>query len=281
MVAIDRSLRLRLHTLANQTVERALERAGNRVRGRAGPLRAATLGVPGRWACAAAGRALVAEAGLTDDELLAGALDDLVATYQTWADDAFDEAAAVAARFVGEFRSGYSTAMKLRFEDDLARSAAYLHDSLLGIAREQLYQPAGVLIPAGDLVPAGFVRQVVGIAGGTATIDSAGFAYVALSQNGEPVGGIATGPTMTEALEDHGASVEAYRWVYGPGFRKTPFEPHAELDGTVFRNFDDDVLANPEPWPPFAYYSPGDHDYCQCDVEPIILTAEDAADLLG
>lgn len=260
---------------------RAIERAGNRVKGRAGQLRAATAGVPGRWACAAAGRALVADAGLSDDELLAGALDDLVATYRTWADDAFDEAAAISARVVGEFRSGYSTAMRYRFSDDLAASATYLHDSLLGIAREHLYEPAGALIPDGDLVPAGFVRRVTAIAGGTADINSAGFAYVALQSNGEPVGGIATGPTIEQSLTDHGASVEAYRWVYGPGFRKTPFEPHAELDGVVFRNFDDEVLANPEPWPPFAYYTPGDHDYCQCDVEPIILTPEDAADLLG
>jgi hypothetical protein len=49
--------------------------------------------------------------------------------------------------------------------------------------------------------------------------------------------------------------------------------PHMNLDGQVFRNFDDPVLANGSGWPPYSFYMPGDHAGCICDFEPIIVPA--------
>jgi hypothetical protein len=127
-------------------------------------------------------------------------------------------------------------------------------------------------------VPPGLVRQAVAEAGGAAgitTVEGNG-AYITLQNGGSrPAGGIGTGELLVEAMRDHDVQLEAYRWVYGPARRQRPFEPHQSLDGAVFRNFDDPVLSNDSGWPEFAYYLPGDHSGCMCDVEPVIVTPDE------
>ncbi len=44
-----------------------------------------------------------------------------------------------------------------------------------------------------------------------------------------------------------------------------PFEPHEDLDGYQFTDWDDDGLANTGDWPDGPYYFPGDHSGCSCD----------------
>lgn len=274
---MDRSLRERLQTAAELALVRAVEKAGNRLKGRAGVLRDTLRRVDALEAAAVAGPNLIAAAGLTTDDLLAGAFDDLVVRYKTWAGGAVDEALGITATLVGEWRTGYPEAMKATLAQHLDESAQYLQDALTGMAVQSMFDPKAVLFRTGpDLIPTGFVRHVLGIAGGTADISGSGFAYVALKSTGDGLPGLATGPVITGALKDHGATVEGYRWVYGPSRRVEPFKPHLALDGKVFQQFDDQVLANPHSWPPFAHYIPGDHAHCRCDFEPIILTREQA-----
>jgi hypothetical protein len=33
-------------------------------------------------------------------------------------------------------------------------------------------------------------------------------------------------------------------------------------------SWEDDVLVNPDSWPPYDFYFPGDHETCQCDFIP-------------
>lgn len=258
-------------------MHRALERAGNRLKGRAGVLRETLRNVHPVEAAAVAGPVLIADAGLDADQLLDGAFEDVVLRYRTWADEAVDESLGIAAGLVGEWRTGVPEAMKATLAGHLDDSAKYLEDALGGMAVQQLFDPKAVLFRTGpDLVPTGFVRHVTAIAGGATDISSSGYAFVALRSNGNPVGGIATGPVITQGLRDHGVTVEAYRWVYGPARRMEPFRPHLALDGKVFQKFDDPILANHHSFPPFAFYIPGDHAHCRCDFEPIMLTRDQA-----
>lgn len=74
--------------------------------------------------------------------------------------------------------------------------------------------------------------------------------------------GVALGGQTQDILEGKDIIVSGYEWVYGDFFRLRPFEPHVELDGVEFENFDDPVLANPDTFPDTAFYQPGDHDGC-------------------
>jgi hypothetical protein len=80
---------------------------------------------------------------------------------------------------------------------------------------------------------------------------------------------------MSDVLAQGGATVDGYQWVYGPAHRTRPFDPHAELDGVEFVNFDDDVLTNNEGFPEYDFFMPGDHPGCICDYEPIVIAASD------
>lgn len=258
-------------------MSRAIERAGNRLKGRAGRLRDTLRGVSAMEACAVAGPTLIADAGLDATALLDGAWDDLVVRYRVWANEAVDEAMGIGASLIGEWRTGVPDAMRATLAGHLDESADFLAKGLQGMASTQLFDPNAVLFRTGpDLIPTGFVRHVTGIAGGATDISSSGYAFVALRSTGNPVGGIATGPVILGGLHEAGATVEAYRWVYGPARRQAPFKPHLRLDGKVFQQFDDPILENAHSFPPFAHYIPGDHAHCRCDFEPIMLTREQA-----
>lgn len=264
-----------MQALAEAAVRRALERAGNRLKGRAGVLRETLRAAPPMLAPSIAGPSLIADAGLTVDELLEGSWDDVVVRYRKLATVSFDDASGVVGQVIGEWRTGYPRGMRETFAAHLDESVAMFESGLTGIAADRFIDPKG-LDEFGELVPAGFVRHVLARAGGTADIAATGYAFVALTGDGSALPGLTTGPVVTGALRDHGATVEAFRWVYGPAQRATPFRPHVRLSGVVFRNFDDPKLANTRGWPPFAFYIPGDHAGCKCDAEPIILAPAEA-----
>lgn len=230
---------------------------------------------PAMAAGATAGPAMIAAAGLTPDELLADSWDDLVVRYRKWATVAADDATTVIGGFIGEWRTGYPAAMKATWAGHLDESEAMLRAGLHGIAVDKFLDPKG-LDEVGELVPNGFVRHVLARAGGTTDIAGTGYAYVSLRADGSPLPGLATGPMATDAIEDHGGKVQAFRWVYGPAWRTSPFRPHSRLDGVVFHNFDDPKLINGSGFPPFSHYMPGDHAGCRCDAEPIVITPDQA-----
>lgn len=280
LAEIDRDLRSRLIGAAEAAMERALERAGARVKGKRGTEASlAVRHVPPRDACRVAGRALVAAAGFTDDELLDGAWSTLEGQFRTWVNAAGDEALTqVSSAVRGGMKPATMTAYKLRQVENTDEAWRWFSDTMTAVGRDRLYGSA-IEATAGEhdpsaKVPASAVRQALAVAGGetgfkaSPAVGGTGYgASVMVPTNARPIGGVATGALVDDAMAEHGLTVEGYVWVYGPAARRT-FEPHAALDGVFFENFDDDVLTNDEDWPDTPYFYPGDHEGCVCDFEP-------------
>lgn len=292
LTELDRALRERLLVAANDAMGRALERAANRLRSRANgtELRPLLRNVALRDSFAHLGPAHVT-ALLAGADALDGAWDELATQFATWGAAAQAEALVVLQAVAGgRLGTDQLATLAARQADDLAAAWAWMADALATLATERMYNPDPAAPDEGEFdptlrVPAGLVRQAIARAGGAqglltaaGTATKPGPAWVTLTDGGtRPAGGIGTGELMRAGLRDAGASVEAYRWVYGPAFRQHAFQPHQALDGVVFRNFDDPQLANPNGWPPGAYYLPGDHAGCVCDFEPIVVPAPEAA----
>lgn len=288
LMEIDRELRTRLLIAADDAMTRALERAGNRIKSKSPRLRTLVRNVPALYVATTVGATLVAEAGLGDPELLAGAWDELDTQFHAWGAQAQAEALDVAAK-LGGFDVATRDKLKLRQAADLEEGWAWAKESLDGLASRKLYAPDLADLDLGEFdptlrVPTGLVRQATSIAGGarglitTSTKDPN--AWIAVNPDGIPTGGIGTGTAIGEELADHGQGIEAYKWVYGAAFRNAPFQSHARLDGTYFERFDDPKLAvaADDSWLPFSHYFPGDHKGCVCDFEPVIV---DASKLTG
>lgn len=262
LLAIDRDLRTRLLTAASIAMDRALERATNKSRG------------------ATARRKAVAADALPPEDLLDGAWDKLHDQFMSWGAGAQADALDIASRAASGLSTAQRDLFKVRQAGSLEEAWGWFERTLTTLATATLLDPAAIIEPAqgefdlGLRVPPGIVRTAMAYAGGATglQVTGKGGVFLALSQGGtRPPGGIATGEDISSALSEAGTSQEGYAWVYGPARRKT-FEPHLELDGLEFENFDDDSLANRDSFPETDYYMPGDHDGCLCDFEPIILS---------
>lgn len=282
---LDRELRLRLLAAAEAAMDRALERAGNRAKGRR-QFSAQLRGVGARDACATVGGRALQAAGLQSEQLLEGAWDLLHAEWVAWVSAAQTEALTLIGQVLG-WDDATRRQLQVQQRQHLAEGWAWLRDGLQAIAEDLLFNPGQQPPMEGEFdatarIPPGLVRQALAIAGGgrielsrTAAGElqrAGGAVFVALTRGGtEPAGGVATGELMNGAMGDSGMQRAGWRWVYGPGVRTSPFEPHRALDGVEFENFDDPVLVNAGSFPLTSYYIPGDHAGCQCDVEPILL----------
>lgn len=269
LMEIDRELRTRLLVLADRTMERTLEKAGSRVKNSASRgTRDLVANVPPLLACAHLGKTLVAAGGITEEDLLAGAFDAMQEQFMAWGAQSQEQALELVNRLVGGFSGAERDRLGLRQAADLDEAWGWMKDALMDLARARLYDPAPAAPLFGEFdasmrVPPGLIRQAVARAGGAARLDTSTGqdAWLALTNGGsEPAGGIGTGDLLGQEMADQGVSIEGYVWDYGPAARMRPFEPHLELDGVTFQNFDDDVLANTEGFPDGDYFMPGDHD---------------------
>jgi hypothetical protein len=279
LVDLDRDLRARLLVLADRTMTRALERAGNIIKSKAKDARPLVRNVAADRVGVTLGRSIVANAGINPEELLEGAFDSMEAQFLAWAEHAQEEALAYASEIAGGFTVAEREALALRQAEDVAEAWAWARETLEAQAAARLFDPEAFVGEVGEVDPnmrvqAGIIRQAMARAGGTRGVQtgSAGEAWISIADGGQrPAGGIGTGELIREALTSHGVEVEAYRWIYGIAARRSPFEPHRALDGVVFENFDDEVLANRSSFPPLSHYLPGDHAGCLCDFEPVIV----------
>lgn len=269
LMEIDRELRTRLLVASNDAMNRALERAGNRLRSQAVNHRALLRDVPAYRVAATLAGAGVLTATSTD-EALEGAWDNLHADWLAWAAGAQAAALAVSGRLVTSMTAADRIALAARQADDLASGWEWFRAQIQQLATDRMFDPDPALPVLGEFdpslkVPVGLVRQAIARAGGASGLitDEGGGAWVALTDAGtRPAGGIGTGDLIAGVLRDGGVGTEGYVWQYGPAFRSTPFEPHERLDGTQFVNFDDPSLANFGAWPPLGFYMPGDHAGC-------------------
>ena len=287
LVDADRALRDRILVAADASLRRVLERAGARLRSRAGSdtLAAdAISGVPNHLVAATLGPTLTHRLQSDLEELLAGAFDDLGERFDTWVARS-QEAAIDRARRFGELDPGVVETIRAKQESDRSEAWALLLARLTAVVNRRLFDPrpeadidparpgefdAGVLVPAGD------VRSAVSRAGGGTGAPSSGGALIDATTEAVD-GGIATGRTALDLLrESAGIRRTGFVWLYGdPGSREINFDPHLDLDFVTFQTFQDPQLANPDPWPPTPFYFPGDHLYCQCDFEPVLDFASD------
>ena len=275
---IDTDLRARLIGAADSAMSSALTRAGNRLRSKANGTEAAGAlrGIAPQRGFAQLGETLVA-AILGETDPLAGAWDLLEERFMAWGAGAQAQAIDIASVVASGFSAAEREVLKLRQAENLAEAWAWMRDALDVEAMATLFGPD--LIPVageslGTTVPMSLIRQAMARAGGATGLTSGQGAWVAMSNLGTtPLGGIAGGELLMGAMLDAGASVEGYQWVYGPASRKTSFEPHVALDGVEFVNFDDAVLTNTAGWPETAYFIPGDHAGCSCDVVARLVPA--------
>lgn len=276
---IDRELRTKLHGAAEAAMARALERAGNRLRSKSPQLSATLRTTPSYRCVATAGPALVASVGANDDELLTGAWDELEQQFKEWSLQAV-EATLEALTIELALSPARREELRISYRQNVDEAWGWLAVAMTEQAKVVLYAPerGAVTAAAGvqgehdptSRVPVGLLRESIARAGGASGLSGDPGVIDA------PMGGIATGVDSSRVLADGGRAMEAYRWVYGPA-RRDVFEPHHQLDGKVFTNFDDDVLKRRGTWPPTEHYYPGDHKGCVCDFEPIIVEAVESA----
>lgn len=274
LAAIDRRMRERLAGAVDMAMMRALERAGNKLK-TTRPVQASAQRIPARRVAATLGPQLIADAGLTASDLLDGAWDDLGVQFKTWAEGAGDAALAVVKQTLStDLSEAEIYARKVRQIASIDDAWTWLSSSLSDIGKEALFNDAvpGIIGEVDELshVPPGILREALMRAGGATGFHSKD--GVITPANKVPLGGIATGQDTMELLSEHGVGVEGYIWVYGAA-RRRPFEPHQQLDGAEFVNFDSPILTNGEGWPETAFYYPGDHNGCVCDFEPALVTA--------
>lgn len=272
LAAIDGRLRDRLQVAAGAALAEALRRAGNRLRGavQGNPdLAARVNGVESDQVGIALGE--VAALTVADvDDLLADAWTDLEGQWQAWVPAAqADVAQLVMAEAIDE-DDGEAAAAEYESASAEGRDLGWgaMAAGLASLARERLFNtPTATLVGETDptaTVSAGLIRDALSVAGGGTTSSP---------------GGVATGPWAVRAVSRIDLLVQAWEWRLGSPAR--PFDPHVDLAGTTFTDFEDARLANDDGWPPFATFFPGDHDGCQCDAVPIIvrLAAEDVDEL--
>lgn len=278
LMELDRHLRDRLLALAEAALERALERAGARVATRAqrnAELRAALgPGHPGWRAVHTAGRSLVAQAGLSEQELLRDAFDGLADQFDSLVAAAQRQAVAEVEAVTGPLDAAERRQLAAQQDEDRAAAWAWLLAALSALALDRLFDPDPEPDTDGELVdgrvPPGTLREAIARAGGaTGFLRLAGGGLVDAA--GRPSGGVGTGELVRSVLQGHGASIDAWRWHYGLAIRLRPFEPHRRLHGLVVRHFDDDRLLNGAGWPVVSHYMPGDHRGCLCDYEPVVI----------
>lgn len=283
LLAIDTELRTRLLVASNDAMERALERAGNRLRSKVASSHRSMLdGLPPREFARALGPGLVAAADidLTGSDTWAG----LAPSFEEWVRVSQRRALDELNGIVGGLPNRDD--LEARQDEDRSAAWAWLVAALTALLAERIYNPSPDAPAVGEhdttlVVPTGIIRAAIARAGGTGGAEPSPQAGAVLAEGGtRPVGGVGTGELVQQQLRDFGATVRAYRWVYGPALRAT-FLPHAQLDGTVFTAYDDGRLTNGSGFPPFPYYLPGDHYGCRCDVELVIVPPEQLSTLGG
>lgn len=271
LTEIDRRLYDRLSVAFSMAIERALERAGARLRAKAQgtQLRDLTASVPNGELTRRLGPAIVADA-VGDEDLLAGAWVGLEPVFRQNVQLAQRQAREAAA---ARLPIGDVTATQA---EDLDEAWGWAAAALTDVTQRSMFEDIA-LATIGEAnpamrSPAGLVRQAMARAGGTRGIEPRGMdrGYVTtLAGTDNPAGGVATGTTIMDAATDAGATVDGFTWVWGDADR--PFDPHLDLDGTTYTNYDDPTLDNGEDFPPFPHYFPGDHLGCTCTAEPSLL----------
>jgi hypothetical protein len=282
VVEADRALREQITAAADAAIERAIERAGGRLRSKISADRELSLRVRDvqRFAlCAHLGRTeTFARADL--DFLLSEAFDGLRDKFLTLVTAGISNVAARVLRILG-LPDGSRQAAKA--ERDMVNTMRarldvgweYLHQALRARTEKALFgedvQDDGVGELADTILPPAVVRAALSIVGGLPET-SGGVDDRGRSITGEPLGGLANGDAVRREFDDAGAMDLGYTWVYGITPQTRKFDPHWDLEGKRFTGWTDEVLTTNVRDGRYAfvgpYFHPGDHAGCMCDYVP-------------
>jgi hypothetical protein len=296
---LDERLLHRVIVAADAAMRRELERAGARIqqaatrrglaadgRRRAGEAELRT--IPKHRIAAHLGRSVVAAALADQDVFDDSTFDDFCDQVDGWTDDTRDRskqlivaAALAAALGRGQDSSGITPAVLTEWQQQQAQDSstgrAALKQAMIELAGARLYDPDPRVDDRGEYdpdlsVPAGMIRSALAAYGG-ATLTGDGAA------GRTPYGAslVAAGATMLQLARTGGLQLVAYEWRHGSPLH--PFEPHENLDGQTFDNFDDPTLRidDASSWIESLTggFFPGDHDGCTCMVAVIFGTGDD------
>lgn len=277
LAQLEQALRLELLSIADAATDRALERAGSRLRAKATkqPAVAAELAAlpVTQWA-RRMGRTQAFGLGADVRFLLNDAWATLKGAFYRKINLALnaittrlssqllrDRLGAPAAELA---RQRMHAEMLSRVDDAWAR----LEDRLSANA-ERLMFDGDMVEEVGELtdlsVPPALMRAALAEIGGLPET-SAG---IGQGFTAEPIGGLSTGATVSRELDAAGIEPVGYLWVYGVTPLAREFPPHRDLEGQRFSGWADDKLT-PEPRYAFigSFYHPGDHRGCMCDYVP-------------
>lgn len=282
---IDVQLRAKLRAAADTAVKRQIEKAAARIKSRLNgnaTLRAQVRDVPPTHLAATLGREALTAAGI--DLSAIATSDDYAALRQqfdAWVESAQDSALRAASR-IAPIAAGTAAGVKAQQADHRDTAWAWLAGALAATAEDRLFDPDPSAPAVGEhdatsVVGSQLIRAAVAIAGGFGSSEGS----QGLRPDGTPtdpserLGGVGTGVVITATLEDAGAEVDGWEWVYGASVR--PFEPHVALDGLTYVSHDDEQLANSEGWPEVEFFFPGDHLGCDCTESPTWVYRPDSA----
>lgn len=288
--AIDRELRTKVITAANDAIIADLRSAGVKLRSTVrsnAPMAALIKGVDNTLVGHRLGKDKVEMAGFTASGLMHNDYGDLEGNFRSWTKDAQDRALTIVAQLAGIDEATARRQAGATLASGIDAGWASLKSSLDSIAQVALYNPhpnadeVSTLAGMDDaIVPTGTVRVALALTGGGSAQD---FGMVITKLGAEvpavpigntvPFSGVATGATFQQVLTDNGCQQREYEWNVGP--TSHPFDPHAALNEVTFTDFTDPALANDGDFPNNAFFFPGDHNGCMCDATAMWVTADD------
>jgi len=270
LATIDLSTVTRLTQLWDDAVDRALERAGARVRTKSRKfttMQSLIDGVPNQMVVRTLGDQF-SRLGLEEGDLID--------------EDSFSETvAATVVMLTAARRAAAEEVLELEDVDDLddwdawneqegqreaEAGSALLETAIIAYALSRLFGRDGgrenVLRGEGS-------RRKFPTSAVWAAMTRAGGGTVS-TPDVDHVRGIGNGPWVQERLREAGFVTARNRWIYGdPGLRETNFDPHRRIDGVLFQGWDDPSLATPSAgsWIGESFMYPGDHAGCLCTWE--------------
>lgn len=290
--AADRVLAERLLVASDAAMNRAVSRAGARLRTQATSrpdrfgITAATArearqvveerlrDVPDLGVASALGPAAVA-AAQADEELWADAFAELERQWEPWVRATQEFALGALAGF--GLSAAQAEEVERQMGEDRDDAWTWLLAALVREAQQLTARGSAPDAPEDGefdptvIVAPSLVREAMARAGG-ATPEVERFGGLLSAATGEPVGGVATGDLVRQYFAAVGFPWTGYRWEYGDAsLRQQPYEPHRQLAGIVFARWEDGTLANASgAWPGATHYYPGDHRHCRCSFTPVI-----------
>lgn len=267
LAQIDHRLYAQIAEAAQASLDRALEKAGGKIRSHAvGDMRrppkhptlaAAIERVPNGEVGWTLGKSVKDTLQLTDEELIPpGSFDSIGKRagkiLEAGQDETYDT--------ISEL--GTPTKDDEKERGFLERARDFLVAGLTALALRRLFTPDLSPDPSetGEVestaVPAPLIFDTMTIAGG----GEPGFGP-------ETPRGLANGQQTLDWLSEIGYKVDVREWTVGSPAQR--FEPHQNLRGTRFTEYTDPKLATPPTasWLGVSFMFPGDHSGCQCALE--------------